>query len=83
MYQMTTLGSMTWDQYTGHEHDVAELHYHWGEAYAIEWTAGHYRAYRRDTGLPLVAETVDEMFKLISANYAEHPVSRDFTPRDS
>jgi hypothetical protein len=54
---------------------LADLRWHWGDAYAITW-AGEFRAVRRDNGLALQAESADELRALIRSDYSRHPVPR-------
>ena len=58
--------------------ELWELRWHWGGAYTIEWMYHRFRAYRRDTGLPLVAESADELHHLIITDYSAKPVPREF-----
>ena len=54
---------------------LADLRWHWGDAYEITW-AGEFRAVRRDNGLALRAESVDELRTLIRSDYTRRPVPR-------
>jgi len=54
---------------------LAELRWHWGEAYAIAWT-GAFRAVRRDSGSVLTAGSAEGLRMLIRADYGHRPVPR-------
>ena len=54
---------------------LADLRWHWGDAYEITWT-GEFRAVRRDNGLALQAESADELRTLIRSDYTRRPVPR-------
>jgi hypothetical protein len=66
----------------GHEarqrdRDLADLRYHWGEAYAISWQSGQFRAARRDTGAAVLTSTAAGLRAEILADYRAMPVPRD------
>jgi hypothetical protein len=54
---------------------LAELRWHWGDAYAIAWT-GAFRAVRRDNRSILTAGSAEELRMLIRADYGHRPVPR-------
>jgi hypothetical protein len=55
--------------------DIADLRWHWDEAYDITWD-GRFRARRLDDGAPLDADTAEELDRCIRRAYVERPVSR-------
>jgi hypothetical protein len=57
------------------DRDVADLRWHWDEAYDISWD-GRFRASRRDDGAPLDAGTAGELDQRIRRDYIERPVAR-------
>ena len=59
---------------------LAFLAYHWGDAYLISYAKDRWVALRRDTRYFLVADSLAELEKLITADYRRQPVSRDFDP---
>ena len=54
---------------------LAELRWHWGDAYAIA-CAGAFRAVRRDNGRVLTAGSAERLRMLIRADYSRRPVPR-------
>jgi hypothetical protein len=54
------------------------LRWHWGDAYRIGWDAvrGWWARRRDDLGGGITAETADELYAAISADYALKPVPR-------
>lgn len=54
---------------------LAELRWHWGDAYEIAWT-GAFRAARRDSGSVLTAGSAEVLRLLIRADYGHRPVPR-------
>lgn len=59
---------------------LAFLAYHWGDAYLISYAKDRWVALRRDTRYFLIADSLAELEKLITADYRRQPVSRDFDP---
>ena len=59
---------------------LAFLAYHWGDAYLISYAKDRWVALRRDTRYFLVADSLAELEKLITADYRRQPVSRDLDP---
>jgi hypothetical protein len=55
--------------------DIADLRWHWGEAYDITWD-GRFRAVRQDGGGSLDAGTAQELHALIRSDYIRCPVPR-------
>jgi hypothetical protein len=55
--------------------DIADLRWHWDEAYDITWD-GRFRARRLDDGAILEADTAAELDQRIRRDYVERPVSR-------
>jgi hypothetical protein len=55
--------------------DIADLRWHWDEAYDITWD-GRFRARRLDDGATLDADTAEELDQRIRRDYVERPVSR-------
>lgn len=60
-------------------HQLANLRFHWGEAYEITWQDGSFRAARRDDGSPLWAMSYRDITDLITEDYVARPVPRDAT----
>ena len=58
---------------------LADLRWHWGDAYEITWT-GEFRAVRRDNGLALETAWADELRTLIRSDYTRRPVQRRSRP---
>jgi hypothetical protein len=56
---------------------LAELVFHWGEAYEITEALGVWRAVRRDNQVSLVASDPASLRELIIGNYTARPVPRD------
>ena len=56
------------------------LDWHWGDAYIICYARDQWAALRRDTRRFLTAETLDQLATKIDADYAAHPVPRQFSP---
>ena len=55
--------------------DIADLRWHWDEAYDITWD-GRFRARRLDDGRYLEAGTAEELGERIRLDYTERPVLR-------
>jgi hypothetical protein len=55
--------------------DIADLRWHWDEAYDITWD-GRFRARRLDDGGILEADTAEELGEHIRRDYVERPVPR-------
>ena len=55
--------------------DIADLRFHWDEAYDITWD-GRFRAVRLDGGGSLEAQTAGELHVHIRDDYAKCPVRR-------
>lgn len=58
-------------------HRLAELRWHWGEAYEINCDGAQFDAKRRDNGAALKAETITELWDKIRDDYSASPVARD------
>jgi hypothetical protein len=56
--------------------ELADLRWHWDEAYEITWDDGKFRAARLDDGTELEADTAGELRELILCNYSERRVPR-------
>jgi hypothetical protein len=56
---------------------LADLRWHWGDAYEITW-AGRFHAWRRDDGAVLSARSSEELRELIRCDYGHRPVARRF-----
>jgi hypothetical protein len=54
--------------------DIADLRWHWDEAYDITWD-GRFRARRHDDGGLLEADTAQELSERIRHDYTERPVT--------
>lgn len=59
-----------------HDGPLADLRWHWGEAYLIDYLGGRYVAQRRDSRSTFSAESADKLRDLIVADYGERPVPR-------
>ena len=59
---------------------LESLDFDWGDAYIICYARDQWAALRRDTHRFLTAATLDELAASIEADYAAHPVPRDFDP---
>ncbi len=57
------------------DRDIADLRWHWEEAYDISWD-GRFRASRRDDGTTLHAGTAGELSESIRSDYVTRPVVR-------
>jgi hypothetical protein len=57
--------------------DLAELRFHWGAAYEIDYGLGQYRAVRRDDRSVVRADSVEQLLAAIREDYAVRPVPRD------
>ena len=55
--------------------ELADLRWHWDEAYDITWD-GKFRAKRLDDGGELEADTAADLRELIIRNYSERRVPR-------
>jgi hypothetical protein len=66
----------SWDDHQAglRAHDIANLRYHWGEAYHITWSAGRFRAERLDSLGCLEATTRAGLGRLIVDDYLKQPV---------
>ena len=58
------------------DRDLADLRYHWGEAYVITLVSGMFRAVRRDDGSAVTASTPGHLIAEIRADYQARPVPR-------
>ncbi|MFI5063625.1 MAG: hypothetical protein ACHP9Z_06585 [Streptosporangiales bacterium] len=58
------------------EADLADLRWHWGEAYAIWYQAGQFCAARRDTGAICRRPEADALHRAIIEDYHARPVPR-------
>ena len=54
---------------------LADLQWHWGEAYLITGMGGHWLAQRRDDGQTLTASGPEELRELIIEDYTARPVA--------
>ena len=54
--------------------ELADLRWHWDEAYEITWD-GRFRARRLDGTGSVDAETAAGLYELLRDDYAEHPVA--------
>ena len=59
---------------------LESLDFDWGDAYIISYARDQWAALRRDTHRFLTAQTLDELATKIEADYAAHPVPREFGP---
>ena len=59
---------------------LESLDFDWGDAYIICYARDQWAALRRDTHRFLTAQTLDELATKIEADYAAHPVPREFGP---
>lgn len=57
-------------------HELADLRYHWGEAYVITWQDGRFTAARMDDHRVIPAATAAGLFEALRRDYAEQPVPR-------
>jgi hypothetical protein len=71
-----------WDDYLARRRgrQIADLRWHWGEAYEIGWADGTFTAERRDDGLELTAPTAEKLYEQIAVDYRTRPVDREFGP---
>ncbi len=60
------------------DRELAELRWHWDEAYEITWADGWFRARRLDDLGGMEAGTAAELRALIIADYTEQPVPRRY-----
>lgn len=60
--------------------ELADLRWHWGDAYEFSWAAGLYQARRRDTGDLLACSGVRGLLGLVRADYVAKPVSCEAQP---
>lgn len=67
-------------QHRAYHTDVAMLESHWGSAYRISYRLGQFRAERMDDGSAVRADSAEELLRLIRADYAQRPISRDVAP---
>jgi len=58
-------------------HDLAQLRYHWGEAYEIGYDSGSFWFRRRDNGAELRCSTPVALWGEIRRDYSARPVPRD------
>ena len=56
---------------------LANLNYHWGDAYAVVGAADCWMARRRDNGRLLNASSPDRLRELMIADYQAQPVPRE------
>jgi len=56
---------------------LADLRWHWGEAYLIRGRIGYWRAERRDDGRTLTADDPEKLRQAIIADYTAKPVPTD------
>jgi hypothetical protein len=59
---------------------LADLRWHWGEAYLISGIIGYWRAERRDDGRTLTADDPEKLRQATIADYTAMPVPRDPLP---
>jgi hypothetical protein len=59
---------------------LADLRWHWGDAYEISEASGAWRAVRLDNGVTLVASDPGELRDLIVGDYNARPVPRRPAP---
>ena len=59
---------------------LESLDWEWGDAYIISYARDQWAALRRDTHRFLTAQTLDKLATTIDADYAAHPVPREFGP---
>jgi hypothetical protein len=59
---------------------LPDLRHHWGEAYLISGTIGHWRAERKDDGRTLTADDLEKLRQAIIADYTAKPVPRSPLP---
>ena len=57
-------------------HDLAQLRYHWGEAYEIGWDSGSFWFRRRDNGAMLQCSTAVALWGEIRRDYSAMPATR-------
>jgi hypothetical protein len=57
-------------------HDLAQIRYHWGEAYEVGWQDGSFWFRRRDNGATLQCSTVAALLSEIRLDYGARPVPR-------
>jgi hypothetical protein len=57
--------------------DLAQLRYHWGEAYEIGWDCGSFWFRRRDNGAMLQCSAAVALWGEIRRDYSAMPVHRD------
>jgi hypothetical protein len=57
--------------------DLADIRWHWGDAYEITWEHGMFRAVRRDDGSAGIALTAELLRAEIRTDYGARPVPRD------
>lgn len=60
--------------------DLAELRHHWGDFYRIEYDKGWRAARKNGTGATLRADTTDDMFAALRADYAVARAESDARP---
>jgi hypothetical protein len=59
------------------ERQLADLRWHWGDAYEFGWADGSFRAARRDTGEVITCRTGEGLFALVMTDYERRPVPRE------
>ncbi len=59
---------------------LADLRWHWGDAYQISFVHGMFRAERRDDGAAVSAASASALRDLIRDDYAARPVPRRCDP---
>jgi hypothetical protein len=57
-------------------HDLAQIRYHWGEAYEVGWQDGSFWFRRRDNGATLQCTTAAALLSEIRLDYSAMPVPR-------
>lgn len=55
---------------------LADLIWHWGQAYEITYRLGQYRAVRRDDGSTVRADSAGDLLDAIREDYRQRPVPR-------
>lgn len=59
------------------QQQLCYLQWHWGTAYEVTADErGGWRAVRRDDGVPLDAESADELLRVIHEDYRARPVEK-------
>jgi len=76
MVNHDTIAGMTWGDEPC-DGDLADLRWHWGDAYDITVQNGMLRAARRDDGAAVTATTAERLAAEIRTDYGARPVPRD------